>query len=174
MSPVWLPIAAVVLALLAAFAVVLRRSAVNGRRAASSPQGADPPPMRYQPMERLLDEADFRFLASQPDCDPAMVRRLRAERRRIFRSYLRHMQRDFNRVSGALAAILLTAAQDRPELSQELLRQKSRFAMAMLSAHFRLVLHGFGIGTVDASGMIGSLDALRAALGQLSAVPEAA
>ena len=92
----------------------------------------------------------------------------------FFRSYLRHMQRDFNRVSGALAAILLTAAQDRPELSQELLRQKSRFAMAMLSAHFRLVLHGFGIGTVDVSGMIGSLDALRAALGQLSAVPDAA
>ena len=39
-------------------------------------------PGKYQPMERLLREDDFRFLASQPGYTPQLGRRLRAERRR--------------------------------------------------------------------------------------------
>ena len=37
---------------------------------------------RYRPMERLLHEEDFRFLASQPGVDKKMLRRMRSIKRR--------------------------------------------------------------------------------------------
>src|ERR1700722_16959829 len=54
---------------------------------------------RYRPMERLLADDDYRFLASQPGCDNKMLRRVRSERRRLFRGYLACLSRDFGRVS---------------------------------------------------------------------------
>src|SRR5438552_11799505 len=54
---------------------------------------------KYRPMEPLLQEQDFRFLASQPGFSPQLGRRFRTERRRIFRGYLRHRRKDFGRVS---------------------------------------------------------------------------
>src|SRR5579862_7271657 len=50
---------------------------------------------RYQPMERLLAEEDFLFLASQPGYTPEIGAKLRRERRRIFRLYLRELAHDF-------------------------------------------------------------------------------
>jgi hypothetical protein len=127
--------------------------------------------LRYRPMERLLDEGDIRFLASRPDYDPRTARRLRAERRRIFRAYLRHMQRDFNRVSTALHAVLLEAGQDRPELARELFNLQLTFSMSLRLAYARLALHALGVGTVDVSGLVGALDGMRQTLAQLSPVP---
>src|SRR5580692_10972349 len=50
---------------------------------------------RYRPMERLLTEEDYRFLASQPGIDKKALRRLRGERRKIFRGYLACLSHDF-------------------------------------------------------------------------------
>ena len=129
--------------------------------------------LRYRPMERLLDEADVRFLASRPEFDPRTARRLRAERRRIFRAYLGHMQRDFTRVSAALQAVLLESGHDRPELARELFRLQITFSLSVRLAYVRLVLHALGIGTVDVSGLVGALDGMRQSLAQLSAAPSA-
>src|ERR1700688_1883270 len=64
-------------------------------------------PGKYRPMERLLGEADFRFLASQPGFSPKLGRRLRTERRQIFRGYLRNLRRDFGAVTAACHLLLV-------------------------------------------------------------------
>src|ERR1051326_1180180 len=57
---------------------------------------------RYRPMERLLNEDDFRFLADYPGFDKKMLRRIRAERRKILRCYLDCLTRDFSVAGNAL------------------------------------------------------------------------
>ena len=58
-------------------------------------------PGKYRPMERLLQEEDFRFLSSQPGFSARLGRRFRSQRRRVFRAYLRSLSMDFGRVSKA-------------------------------------------------------------------------
>src|ERR1700753_2911196 len=55
-------------------------------------------PASYRPMERLFDDRDYEFLASQPGYTPFIARRLRRERFGIFQSYLGSMIRDFHRL----------------------------------------------------------------------------
>ncbi len=55
---------------------------------------------RYAPMERLLDKNDLVFLQSQPGYRPEIGQRLMAERRNIFRAYLRLLVHDFNQLIG--------------------------------------------------------------------------
>ena len=59
----------------------------------------------YRPMERLLSEDDIRFLKSQPGYEPNMEKVLRSDRRKIFRTYLRSLGRDFNRLHLALRLV---------------------------------------------------------------------
>src|SRR5260370_34935300 len=56
-------------------------------------------PDKYRPMERLLQEEDFRFLSSQPGFSPSLGRHFRTERRRLFVSFLRNLSNAFGRVS---------------------------------------------------------------------------
>ena len=58
--------------------------------------------LRYRPMERLLNGEDFRFLASQSSFDKNLIRKMRAERRKIFRGYLACLSRDFSLVAASL------------------------------------------------------------------------
>src|SRR5579864_5197895 len=64
---------------------------------------------RYRPMMRLLDEADFEFLAAQPGMDRKSIRQLRLQRVRIFRGYLRDLNTDFACVCLAIKLIMLQA-----------------------------------------------------------------
>src|SRR4051812_29743302 len=57
---------------------------------------------RYRPMLRLLDEADFRFLRVQKGFNPGMERKLRTQRVKVFRAYLKMLETDFKRVCMAL------------------------------------------------------------------------
>src|ERR1700739_2229680 len=50
---------------------------------------------RYQPMIGLLANDDLNFLARQPGCNPKILSRLRRDRRRVFRMYLRDLAVDF-------------------------------------------------------------------------------
>ena len=68
---------------------------------------------KYRPMERLLQEGDFRFLAAQPGFSPRLGRRFRTERRRIFRGYLRNLRMDFARLSLALRVLIVHSVEDR-------------------------------------------------------------
>src|SRR5579871_527953 len=88
---------------------------------------------RYRPMERLLCEDDYRFLASQPGFDPRALRRMRSERRKIFRGYLACLSRDFSLVGAALRLMMMYSSHDRPDLAGILYKQQALFAIGMLA-----------------------------------------
>lgn len=126
---------------------------------------------KYRPMERLLAEEDFAFLARQPGFTPRLARRLRAEHRRVFRGYLRSLRRDFNRLYTATKLLLLDSAHDRPDLALTLLKQRLTFELALAAVHGRLALQTLGLGTVDVRGLVGALENMRVQLRGLYAEP---
>src|SRR4029077_4776164 len=88
---------------------------------------------RYRPMMRLLDGDDLEFLQSTPGFQPEMASRLRKERCRIFRSYLKCLESDFQRVCCALKILMMQADQDRPDLASLLLRSQIAFGWGVLA-----------------------------------------
>jgi hypothetical protein len=128
---------------------------------------------KYRPMERLLGEEDFRFLAAQPGFSPKLGRRLRVERRQIFRGYLRSLSRDFQSISAACRMLVVHSAEDRAELASSLMRQQLMFNMGMLAVEGRLILHAAGIGTVDVHGLVESLETMQMQVRILLSPPQA-
>jgi hypothetical protein len=122
---------------------------------------------RYRPMERLLSEEDYRFLASQPGFDNRMLRRIRADRRKVFRGYLACLSRDFSLVGAALRLMMMYSAQDRPDLAGILYKQQALFALGMLAVQWRLILHTCGLGTVDVSDLVRGMEFMRTELRQM-------
>ncbi len=112
---------------------------------------------KYRPMARLLSEDDIRFLESQPGFHPSMIRTLRRDRRRVFRSYLRSLRRDFNRlyVTAKQAALYSDPADG---LAPAILRQRLAFYQASLLVEVRLALYTAGIGTVDVAPLIAAVE----------------
>src|SRR5262245_16680081 len=88
---------------------------------------------KYRPMERLLQEDDFRFLAAQPGFSPQLGRRFRTERRKIFRGYLRNLRRDFRRLSAAFRILIVHSVEDRGDLAASLMRMRVMFGLGMLA-----------------------------------------
>lgn len=148
--------------------VALFRKLSSGNRETAFPGDLENlfAPLRYKPMERLLDPADGSFLTSQPACTRGMVRRFRATRLGIFRGYARCLGRDFTRVSNALKVLMIHAPTDRSALAGLLLKQRLLFSVSMMSLEFRLVLHGFGWSApqADIRNLVETLDALRSQL----------
>lgn len=164
--------AVVCAALVVAFVLLFRRLAVPGVDIAATLEWArDLSVSRYKPMERLLDENDYGFLACQPGYSRQLAARLRRERRKIFRAYLRSMSRDFGRICTAVQMLMVQSQEDRPDLAAILIRQRAFFALALMAVHVRLVLHSCGWGTVDVSGLVGSLEAMRMQIRQMLAIP---
>jgi hypothetical protein len=123
--------------------------------------------VRYRPMERLLSEEDYLFLAKQAGFDKKALRRIRSERRRVFRGYLACLSRDFSLVGAALRLMMMYSAQDRPDLAGILYKQQVLFAYGMLAVQWRLVLHTCGLGTVDVRGLVGAMEYMRLELRQM-------
>ena len=127
----------------------------------------------YRPMQRLLSDADLKYLASQPGITAQTVKQLRRERRRIFRAYLRNLVRDFHRLHLAARMTLIYAQEDRPDLANALLKQRVLFTWAVLTVEVRLVLHSMGMGPVDVTNLIGALEGLRVNVAPLNPASEA-
>ena len=125
---------------------------------------------RYRPMARLFAEEDFEFLANQDGFNPRIARQLRRERRRIFCSYLDCLKRDFGHLEAAVKVCMVTSRQDRPDLAKALLKRRLVFTYALLVTEWGLALHTLGLGTVDVSRLVGSLDGMRMQLGQAALV----
>jgi hypothetical protein len=128
---------------------------------------------KYRPMERLFVQEDYEFLSSQPGFKPEIYRRLQAERRRVFRRYLRSLSGDFDRLLGVAKTLILNSAEDRPDLAKMLMRQRLTFSYALATVHMRLALQGLGLGTVDVRPLVGALDSLRLELRSLSLAEQA-
>lgn len=124
---------------------------------------------KYRPMERLFLEEDYDFLAAQPGFHPRISRKLQAERRRVFRHYLRCLRRDFDRLSTTAKLLLLQAQEDQPELAHGLLKQRFTFSCAMYMVQCRLALQPLGLGTVDVRGLVDAVEGMRDQLRHLAA-----
>jgi hypothetical protein len=122
---------------------------------------------RYQPMMRLLDDADVEFLRSQPGFTPRMAAKLRSQRCQIFRGYLRCLDGDFQRVCAAIKILMLQSRQDRPDLAGILLQTQMRFACEMGLVHFRLFLYRWGVCGVDVTSLVKNFDLVRLELRSL-------
>jgi hypothetical protein len=151
----------ILVALVVGIAALIR---VQGSRDRSLPVTAewigDLSTDRYLPMMRLLDPGDIEFLRSQAGFTSKMESRMRAQRCQIYRGYLQCLNMDFQRVCTALKLVLVQSEQDRPDLSSILLHNQIQFATGLLALHFRLVLYGWGICTVDADGLMRIFDGM--------------
>jgi hypothetical protein len=118
-------------------------------------------PEKYRPMQRLLCEEDSEFLKSQPGFHSSLIRALRANRRRVFRAYLRSLHRDFNRLYFAAKECATYSSRDQSELVTAIARQRAIFYWAMFQVEFRLALHWMGLGAVDVRPLLAPLNAMR-------------
>lgn len=75
----------------------------------------------YEPMKRLLSDADFDYVSRQRGLNPRCKRRFRARRRRVIALYLRDIRGDFNRIWSVCR--LLAPMNPDPNFSTRLLRQ---------------------------------------------------
>lgn len=161
--------------LLVAFAFVLlfRRIWLRGKHAGPSTDWSEFSLEKYRPMERLFCPQDYQFLASQPGFTPNLARRLEAERRKIFRRYLRSLGRDFDRLYTATKLLLLDSVHDRPDLVVMLFKQRLTFQLALAAVYCRLALQTVGLATVNARGLVDTVAAMRDRLRMLAPEPAA-
>lgn len=165
MSPTLMAAGIVTLLSVCLFVWLFRRLGSSNRLPAVSPEWLRQFSVaRYRPLERLLNEDDYRFLAAQRGYHPRIARRLRAERRRVFRQYLACLRRDFNRLETAARILMVSSPADRPDFARALLKQRLWFTYATMSAEIRLLLHSLGLTTVDVRGLLASLDVMRTQL----------
>src|SRR5579884_1899439 len=61
----------------------------------------------YQPMSRLFAEEDFVFLSR---LQPRLLSRLRQQRRRVMRAYLRELRAEFERIYAFCRALALNSS----------------------------------------------------------------
>jgi hypothetical protein len=145
---------------LAAVFIVLRKIQ-NGD---SIPTGAvqERSAVDYHPMFRLLDESDFQCMipAKYPG-RAQLLRCFRAERRSLFRVYLRELGADHARIVVAIRQLLIESQIDRPDLAVAMYRCQFTFASAMASIELKLLLHATGIGTVDARALVAAMEGLQ-------------
>ncbi len=125
---------------------------------------------RYRPMLRLLADEDLTFVPA----DTRMRKTLRSKRRALFRSYLACLARDYSLLLAGVRTVMVQSGVDRPDLARALAKNRLLFAITLYKVELRLALHAVGVGTVDISGLVDALDALRAQVGVLSAAPVAA
>jgi hypothetical protein len=136
----------------------------------TSSQSRLPDVGRYRPMLRLLADADLDFAASNP-----VVRgRIRAQRRKIFRGYLRCLAGEYAGLLAGLRRMMVESGADRPDLAKALAKNRVMFAMALCSVEIHLGLHALGVGKVDVSGLVEALDALRGAVNVMTPAAGAA
>ena len=126
---------------------------------------------RYRPMERLLNEHDFRCLQAKWAFDRKRLRELRAQRRRIFRAYLAHLTLDYTRVCAAAKLLLVNSVEDRPDLAVLLIKQRLAFTLALAGAESFLALEAVGLGSPQAWRLVVALHRMSLILNELLEEP---
>jgi hypothetical protein len=122
---------------------------------------------RYEPMKRILSEEDLEFLKCLRGVQPKSIRKLRAQREQIFKTYLRELVADFRELHREARALVASAPEEYADLVEVVMRQQVRFWMTLAGVEFRLGLRAMGIGSVDVSGLLAAVDALQARMPRL-------
>ena len=162
------PLVIALTVLLACFAIVFRRLASRFDAEQCTAEWLDHFSLKsYAPMERLLDKNDLAFLASQPGYRPEIGKRLMAERRKIFRGYLRLLVHDFNQLIGIGKLMVVYSTQDQQEFARSLGRQQVEFYGRVCALYVQLALHPLG-WTVDVRSLLDAIGAMRTKVQQLA------
>lgn len=111
-------------------------------------------PSSYYPMQSLLADEDFRFLAGQPGFDLSLYRKLKRERLLIFRQYLRRLIIDFNRLYTATRTLISQQPEDHSELAVKLVKIRISFMCSVIRAEFSYALCCMGFRTNVANVML--------------------
>jgi len=157
--------------LIAVYILVRRQLAAIRRRLASLPAWtAELSVDRYQPMFRLLEEDDIRFLRSQPGATPTMIKRLRHRRHQVFRGYLTSLQRDFQQACEALMLVAVQSEADRNDLIRALV-SRIKFSLGVFRVRCRLVLYRCDVGQESVARLVSLFENLQLEL--LALAPDA-
>jgi hypothetical protein len=105
----------------------------------------------YRPMARLLAAQDFHFLRSRPEISARSLRRMRSDRRRIFRKYLRSLGLDLAIIMSQLRVVMVESPESRVDLAATLLKSRLLFAGMMIAIECRLFLHACGVNGIAIS-----------------------
>lgn len=116
---------------------------------------------RYRPMLRLLDEADIEFLRTQPGSTPTLMRCFRRQRCRLFREYLRSLERDFHAASHALILIVIHSPRDRRDLLRALFVARWRFAAGIFRVRGRLLLYRCNVSQEPVAQLVSLFEGLQ-------------
>jgi hypothetical protein len=127
----------------------------------------------FAPMERLLDQSDFEFLARQPGYRPEIGARLLKERKKLFLGYLRLLIGDFNRLLRMARLMIVYSAEDRSEFAKVLWRQQTTFYFAVCAVRLRVALYPLGWTSLDVSRLMQALENMRSQVAQLGFQPMA-
>jgi hypothetical protein len=122
----------------------------------------------YAPMERLLDERDFIFLAEQPGYDRRIARQLRSERKEVFKGYLRRLVCDFNQLLRIAKFMIVYGSSDQGEFAKSLWRQQLTFYCAVYILRCRLAMYPLITGAWDVGRLIGAVQVMRSELRHLA------
>jgi hypothetical protein len=140
---------------------------LNTMRTAAADLEVASSPERYRPMLRLLDERDFQYLA-ESGCPKEVVRKAKADRRAIFRRYLRCLVKDYSRLLAGLRMQILMSKTDRPDLLRAIAANRWFFLRSLVRIELSLALHTAGIGKVDVSGLVQAIEGLTAVSGSFA------
>ena len=119
------------------------------------------------PFHRLLDPADLNYLRRR-GIGEAEVRKVRTQRRKLFRHCLRSLAQDFNAIHHALKIVLIQSANDRPDLAVILARQRMGFYRNLFMVEGWLLLHACGLEHMPVVDLVQPLQILRTALSQFT------
>jgi hypothetical protein len=128
---------------------------------------------KYRPMERLLSPADFCFLSAQKGYRSKAARRLRRERVRAYRGYLKCLRADYRKLEAAVSLSMAHSPKDRPEMALDLLKRRLRFQAALAAAQCRLILFALNVTWGAQPRLADNLDDLRVCLRRVAMVRQA-
>lgn len=123
---------------------------------------------KYRPMERLLSDADFSFLESQPGYKPAISRNLRSERRKILAEYLRLAARDFNRLVALANLLVVYSSDDGADLASVIWKQRFAFYQTFAVLRLQLALAPIGIRVSAPTAVLNGLSEMFERVQQLT------
>ena len=123
---------------------------------------------KYVPMERLLSGGDYDFLSRQRGYDPAIARRLRNERKRLFRDYLHQLRIDFHRLVSLADIMIVHSHEDRADLASEVWRQRMVFYRTLTAVEIRFLLAPLGASMSGLKDVITALESMRLCVNDLT------
>ncbi len=144
---------------LVAVAIRLGYYRLGARQAAWAPE--DFSINRYQPMSRLISGEDLEFLATQPGYRAEVGARLRRERRRILRMYLRDLARDFARLHAAARKLVSDSPERHSALVGVLIRYQFVFWRRMAAIEIRLLAPGVRVPRLDLAPLLKPMESMQ-------------